>query len=169
PERGTNLAAHFAVAQGDIAAAAARASYRRKERYRIHRHSGVPLETRGLVAQWLPQQPVLRIWGGTKMLFRNRSILAAMLPLPEAQIEMLEIDVGGGFGVRGEFYPEDFLIPFAAMRVGRPLKWIEDRREHLMASNHSREMQCELEIMTDDQGHILALQGHVLVNLGAYV
>ena len=69
-----------------------------------------------------------------------------MLGLPPASVELVELDVGGSFGVRGEFYPEDFLIPFAAMRVGRPVKWIEDRREHFLAANHSREIECELEI-----------------------
>src|SRR5262249_24524953 len=112
---------------------------------------------------------VLRVWGATKMLFRNRSILASMLPMPEAQIELIEVDVGGGFGVRGEFYPEDFLIPFAALQHGRPVKRIEDRREHLMAWNQSREMHCDLEILTDARGRILGLDGHIEVDLGAYV
>jgi len=166
--QGTNLAAGYSVARGDVAAARAKAAYHRRESFRIHRHSGVPLETRGLVAEQ-GADGILRVWGATKMLFRNRAILASMLPMQESQIELIEVDVGGGFGVRGEFYPEDFLVPFAALRLGRPVKWIEDRREHLMASNHSREMQCELEIMTDSQGRILALEGRVQVDLGAYV
>lgn len=165
---GTNLAASYHLGRGDVEAVSARAAYRRREHFRIHRHSGVPLETRGLVAE-SGDDGVLRVWGATKMLFRNRAILASMLPMPAERIELIEVDVGGGFGVRGEFYPEDFLVPFAALRLGRPVKWIEDRREHLMASNHSREMQCELEILTDAQGHILALQGSVQVDLGAYV
>src|SRR5687767_15113444 len=79
------------------------------------------------------------------------------------------MDIGGGFGVRGEFYPEDFLVPWAARRVGRPVKWIEDRREHLMATNHSRQMECELEIAVDKAGIILALRGRLLVDMGAYI
>lgn len=169
PDQGTNIAAQYRGQRGDIEAAKARAIYRRRERFKIHRHSGVPLETRGLVARWEQEREVLQVWGATKMLFRNRTILADMLPLPEKQIDMIEVDVGGGFGVRGEFYPEDFLIPFAAMRLRRPVKWIEDRREHLMAANHSREMECELEIFTDGRGKILALEGQIEVNLGAYV
>src|SRR2546430_16535800 len=69
-----------------------------------------------------------------------------MLQMPEHRIHFIEPDVGGGFGVRGEFYPENFLIPFAARQVGRPVKWIEDRREHLISANHSREHVCELEV-----------------------
>src|SRR5205814_1308482 len=83
-------------------------------------------------------------WGATKVNFQNRRALAQMLGMPVDAIDMLETDVGGSFGVRGEFYPEDFLIPFAARELQRPVKWIEDRREHMIAANHSREMECEL-------------------------
>ena len=80
------------------------------------------------------------VWGPTKVPHFNRGILSNHLEMPEEQIHFIEQDVGGGFGIRGEFYPEDFLIPFAAMKVGRPVKWIEDRLEHLISSNHSREV-----------------------------
>ena len=82
---------------------------------------------------------------------------------------MIECDVGGGFGVRGEFYPEDFLIPYAARRLGRPVKWIEDRREHLVACNHARDAECELEIACDRDGTIRGLRGQAAVDLGAYI
>ena len=88
---------------------------------------------------------------------------------PKQSIRMVENDVGGGFGVRGEFYPEDFLIPFAARLIGRPVKWIEDRREHLLATNHARDVECELEIACDRDGTILALRGHAYADLGAYM
>src|SRR5207237_810090 len=89
--------------------------------------------------------------------------------LPEECIDMLEPDVGGGFGVRGEFYPEDFLIPFAARRLGRTVKWTEDRRENLLASNHSREVECEIEIACERDGTIVALRGKAWVDMGAYM
>ena len=89
--------------------------------------------------------------------------------LPESAIRMVENDVGGGFGARGEFYPEDFLIPFAARSTGRPVKWIEDRREHLMATNHARNAECELEIACDRDGTILALRGRAYTDQGAYI
>jgi carbon-monoxide dehydrogenase large subunit len=82
---------------------------------------------------------------------------------------MLEYDVGGGFGARGEFYPEDFLIPFAAKVVGRPVKWVEDRRENLMALSHARDAACDLEIACSRDGAILALRGRAYTDLGAYV
>ena len=89
--------------------------------------------------------------------------------MPESAIDLIEIDVGGGFGVRGEFYPEDFLIPFAARKIGRPVKWIEDRREHLLAANHSREIDCELEIACRRDGTIVALRGKIFSDMGAYI
>jgi len=92
-----------------------------------------------------------------------------MLGIAEQAIDMIEPDVGGGFGVRGEFYPEDFLVPFAARHLGRPVKWIEDRREHLMATNHSREVDCEIEIACTRDGVILGLRGHIYGDMGAYI
>jgi len=80
----------------------------------------------------------------------------------------MELDVGGGFGVRGEFYPEDFLIPFAARKLGRPIKWIEDRLEHMQATNHSREIDCELEIACRRDGTIIGLRGKIFGDMGAY-
>jgi carbon-monoxide dehydrogenase large subunit len=92
-----------------------------------------------------------------------------MLGLPEQSIEMVEGDVGGGFGVRGEFYPEDFLIPFAAWRLRRPVRWIEDRREHLLSANHSREVDCEVEIACRRDGTLIGLRGRVYADMGAYI
>src|SRR4029077_4433412 len=148
-------------ATGDADAAFSRAEYTRRESFRCHRLTAVPLETRGLIAEWDVAKQKLVIFGATKVLFFNRRVLAPMLGLSEQAIDMIELDVGGGFGVRGEFYPEDFLIPFAARHVGRPVKWIEDRREHLMATNHSREITCDLEIACSREGLILGLRGAV--------
>ena len=165
---GTNVASSYQVTRGD-AAAIVDADYVRSRRLRCHRHSGVPLETRGLVAQWDASQQRMHIWGAAKVAFANRRILAGLLGLTEASIDLIEVDIGGGFGVRGEFYPEDFIVPFAARALGRPVKWIEDRREHLMATNHAREVECELKIACRADGTILALSGEVFVDLGAYV
>jgi carbon-monoxide dehydrogenase large subunit len=166
---GSNRAVRYAVATGDAEAAFARAEYTRRESFRCHRLTAVPLETRGLIAEWDAARARLTVLGAAKVLFFNRRALAPMLGVPESAIDMIESDVGGGFGVRGEFYPEDFLIPFAARHVGRPVKWIEDRREHLMATNHSREVDCELEIACTRDGAILGLRGHVWGDMGAYI
>jgi aerobic carbon-monoxide dehydrogenase large subunit len=166
---GTNVASRYTVSRGDAAAAFAGAEYTRQETFRCHRHSAMPIETRGLVAEWDAVARTLTVWGATKVTFFNRAALARMLGLPEASVELVELDVGGSFGVRGEFYPEDFLIPLAAMRVGRPVKWIEGRHEHLLTANHSREMACELEIAARRDGTILGLRGRLHVDMGAYV
>ena len=128
---GSNRAVRYTASFGDADAAFAKAEYTRKETFRCHRLTGLPLETRGQIAEWDAGKKRLTVFGATKVLFFNRRTLAPMLGVTEDDIDMIEVDVGGGFGVKGEFYPEDFLIPFAARLVGRPVKWIEDRREHL--------------------------------------
>jgi carbon-monoxide dehydrogenase large subunit len=90
------------------------------------------------------------------------------MSLPEDCVEMVEGDAGGSFGVRGEFFPEDFLIPFAARLLGRPVKWIEDRREHLLAVTHARDMTCDLAIACSKDGRVLAMQAELYVDIGAY-
>ncbi|QHE83912.1 xanthine dehydrogenase family protein molybdopterin-binding subunit [Hydrogenophaga sp. BPS33] len=167
--QGTNVASAYRVGRGDIEAAFRNAHYTRKESFYVHRHSAVPLETRGLVAEWDANAQHMSVWGAGKVPFANRGILADMLGLPNTQVDMIEVDVGGSFGVRGDFYPEDFLVPFAAQQIGRPVKWIEDRRENLMAMNHSREMHCELEIAVDRDGRIQGMRGKVMGDIGAYV
>jgi carbon-monoxide dehydrogenase large subunit len=166
---GSNRAVRYSVALGDADAAFARAEYTRKEGFRCHRLTGVPLETRGQIAEWDATKSRLTVFGATKVLFFNRRVLGPMLGVAEHAIDMIEVDVGGGFGVRGEFYPEDFLIPFAARCVGRPVKWIEDRREHLTATNHSREIDCELEIACTRDGTILGMRGCIYADMGAYI
>jgi len=88
------------------------------------------MEPRGVLAEWDAVEGRMTVLGAAKVPFFNRDTLAAMLSLSPAQVDLIENDDGGGFGARGEFYPEDFLIPFAARRVGRPVRWLEDRREH---------------------------------------
>jgi carbon-monoxide dehydrogenase large subunit len=128
------------------------------------------MEPRGLVADWQSAgSNRLMVVGAAKSPFATRRILAQCMGLPEDSIDMLECDVGAGFGIRGDFYPEDFLVPFAAHQIGKPVKWVEDRRENLVATSHSRESECELEIACDNDGMILALHGHIWVDMGAYV
>ena len=167
-EIGTNVSARYTVSEGDTAKAFAEAAYTRREVLYCHRHTALPMETRGLVAVWNEADGQLRIWGSTKVLWFNRRATADALGLQHDQVQLLGTDVGGGFGVRGELYPEDFLVPFVAKKLGRPVKWIEDRREHLMATNHSREITCDLEIACSRDGMILGLRGIVYGDMGAY-
>ena len=167
-ETGTNLAIEFSAVKGDPDPVWARADYVRRERFAVQRHTAITMEPRGVLAEWDAVGGRLTVSGASKVPFFNRRILASQIGLAESAIDMVENDVGGGFGVRGEFYPEDFLIPFAARLTGRPVKWIEDRREHLIAANHAREAECELQIACRYDGTILALAGNVYVDVGAY-
>ena len=166
---GSNLTLTLSGVRGDADAAFKAAPYVRRERFSVQRHGAVPMEPRGLLAEWDGAQGRLTVNGAAKVAFLNRRVLAKQMKLAESAIRMVENDVGGGFGARGEFYPEDFLIPFAACFTGRPVKWIEDRREHLTATNHARNADCELEIACDKDGTILALRGHAFTDQGAYI
>jgi carbon-monoxide dehydrogenase large subunit len=168
-EAGTNTAMIFTAVKGDADAAFRDAEYRRRERFEVQRYTALPMEPRGVLAEWDAAQGRMTVLGAAKVPFFNRDTLAAMLGLAPGLVELIENDVGGGFGARGEFYPEDFLIPFAARHAGRPVRWIEDRREHLTAMNHARQADCEIEIACRRDGTILGLRGEVFVDLGAYV
>jgi aerobic carbon-monoxide dehydrogenase large subunit len=165
----SNLAARFTATCGDADAAFATADYVRRERFSVQRQTAVPMETRGLLAEWDAATQRLRVSGAAKLPFFNRRALAAMMGLDEAAVDYVELDVGGGFGARGEFYPEDFLVAFAARRFERPVKWIEDRREHFTAIGHAREMTGDIEIACRRDGTIEALRGVIHVDMGAYV
>ena len=164
---GTNISS-VEVGRGDVDTAFRVAPYVRRETFSVQRHTAVPMETRGLVAEWDAEHERMTVSGITKVPFFNRTMLAAMLNLPESSVVMKVADTGGGFGVRGEFYPEDFLIPFLARKLNRAIKWVEDRREHFLATNHSREATCDLEIACDRKGIILALRGEIFIDIGAY-
>jgi carbon-monoxide dehydrogenase large subunit len=168
-EAGTNAAMVFTGVKGDADAAFRDADYVRRERFAVQRYTALPMEPRGLLAEWDAVQGRMTVLGAAKVPFFNRDSLAAMLGLPPAEVDLIENDVGGGFGARGEFYPEDFLIPFAARHVGRPVRWLEDRREHLTAMNHARQADCDIEIACRSDGTILGVRGEVFVDLGAYV
>ncbi|MDR7420949.1 MAG: xanthine dehydrogenase family protein molybdopterin-binding subunit [Armatimonadota bacterium] len=166
---GTNRADLLRVGLGDPDAALAGAEVRIRRRLSVGRHTGVPMETRGLLAAYDSASDALTVWGPTKVPHFNRRVLADLLGWSPERIRFVEPEVGGGFGVRGEFYPEDFLIPWAAVRLGRPVKWTEDRREHLVATNHSRQQVHEIELGATRDGRIVALTDRVTVDMGAYL
>lgn len=168
-EAGNNVGTRYTVGRGDIDAAFADAPYTRRERFVSNRHAACPMETRGLIAEYDADTPRLRLTGAAKVTYYNRRHLALAFDLEEQQIELIEQDVGGGFGARGELYPEDYLVPIASRRTGRPVKWIEDRRENLMACNHSRDVVCDLEIAATRDGKILGMRATVQGDMGAYI
>jgi carbon-monoxide dehydrogenase large subunit/6-hydroxypseudooxynicotine dehydrogenase subunit gamma len=135
----------------------------------IGRHSGVPLETRGAIARYDAGRDVLELHGAAKVPHWNRDNIARMLGRDPSTVHLFEGHVGGGFGVRGELYPEDVLVCLAALRLGSPVKWIEDRREHLMATNHSREQRHKVRAAVDAQGRITAIEDEFFHDQGGYV
>jgi aerobic carbon-monoxide dehydrogenase large subunit len=135
----------------------------------IGRHSGVPLEARGAIGRYDASRDILELHGAAKVPHRNRDLLARMLNLTPSSIHVHESHVGGGFGIRGELYPEDVLVCAGAMRLGRPVKWIEDRREHLIAANHSRQQLHRIRAAVDNDGRILGIDDRYFHDQGAYV
>src|SRR5204862_241227 len=165
----SNNVATITMRVGDADAALSRAHLVVRDTFHYPRQTAAALETRGLVA--VPPDPrggELHLIGSTKCIHTNRTILAKIFDIPVGALRLTEVDVGGGFGVRGELYPEDILIPLAAMKLGRPVKWIESRRENLMAANHAREgtWQCELGVdAVYDSGDFPALFEELLRRL----
>jgi carbon-monoxide dehydrogenase large subunit/6-hydroxypseudooxynicotine dehydrogenase subunit gamma len=135
----------------------------------IGRHSGVPLETRGAIGRYDAARGILELHGAAKVPHRNQELLSRMLKIAPSAIHVHESHVGGGFGIRGELYPEDVLVCVAAKRFNRAVKWIEDRREHLIAANHSRQQLHKIRAAVDADGVILAIDDLYFHDQGAYV
>jgi carbon-monoxide dehydrogenase large subunit len=169
PHVASNVASEIVNELGDVDAVFAQADHVFRERLYCGRHAAVPLEPRGLVAAVDKATGRLTMWGAAKVVHTNRRLLSTMLGWPQERIRLVELDVGGGFGARGEFYPEDFLIPFCAIAVERTVAWTEDREENLRALNHSREQLHDLAIAVDDDGTLLAFRDEFVLNTGAYV
>jgi carbon-monoxide dehydrogenase large subunit/6-hydroxypseudooxynicotine dehydrogenase subunit gamma len=135
----------------------------------IGRHSGVPMETRGAIGRYIVETDMLEMYGAAKVPHWNRDQLAKMFGRTAANTNLFEGHVGGGFGIRGEMYPEDVLVCLAALRLGRPVKWIEDRREHLIAANHSRQQTHYIRAAIDRDGNILAIDDEFFHDQGGYM
>ena len=135
----------------------------------VGRHSGIPMETRGLIARPDPESGRLELHGAAKVPHYTCAAISAMLNLEPHSVIGRECAVGGGFGIRGELYPEDVLVAWAALRLNRPVKWIEDRREHLIAANHSRDQRHRIRAAVNRDGSIAAVDDEFWYDQGAYV
>jgi aerobic carbon-monoxide dehydrogenase large subunit len=167
-EWGDNVALRFKTGFGDVAAAFREADVRTRERFLVQRYVGMPMETRGVLAQWDARDGSLTTWNGTQVVHFVQTGLVAALGLPAHKIRVIAPDVGGGFGTKATGYPEDLLIPAAAIACRRPVKWIEDRREHMMAAAHARHQVHDIEIAARRDGTMLAVRDRIWVDLGAY-
>ncbi|HUK59076.1 MAG TPA: xanthine dehydrogenase family protein molybdopterin-binding subunit [Stellaceae bacterium] len=169
PEWPGNVAASFRHAVGDAEAAMTAAPRRLAREFRYGRQTGLPLETRGCVADFEAGRNALTLWTSTQVHYTVRQNLALLLGIPDDEVRVIAEDVGGGFGSKSRVYLEEILVAHTSRALGRPVKWIEDRLEHMQATTHSRAIDTALEIGFDDDGRVLALKGRVLVDIGAYV
>jgi carbon-monoxide dehydrogenase large subunit len=164
-----NVSAHVRQTKGDYAAVAKRAHKVVKRRYVYDHGCAMPMETRGVVAQWDAGAERLTVWDTTQAPIGIRNGLAAMLGLSERQVRVIAPFIGGGFGPKiMMFYPDEVVIPWAAMKLGRPVKWIEDRAEHFFSTTHERGQVHEAEIAVDRDGRILGVKDIFLHDTGAY-
>ena len=164
-----NVAAHFVQTVGDPDKVFADAPHIMREMLLMDRGAAMPMECRGVLARWDAYEGLLTCWISTQGPIPIRNGLAAIFQLPEHKVRVIAPDVGGGFGTKiMMFYPEEILTPFAAIRLGRPVKWIEDRREHFISANQERSQLHEVTYAFDDQGILLAVRDKFLHDTGAY-
>ena len=162
-----NLVAHWVVEYGDVERAFAGAAHRMSEHFRIHKGGGHSIEARGVLARFDATDELLTVWDSTQMPHKTKRVLVEALGLSEERVRVIAPDVGGGFGPKNPFYPEELAVPAAALLLGRPIKWIEDRRECFTATNHEREQDWEMEAAVDRDGRLLAIRGHLRHDHGA--
>src|SRR5438876_698654 len=168
PEWGTNVAVGFRHAIGDADRALASAEVVIEETFRIQRYVGMPLEGRGVVAVWDRRDGTLTTWNSTQVSHFVQQGLVSTLELPPHRIRVIAPDLGGGFGTKASGYAEDALIPIAARVLGRPVKWVEDRREHMMSAAHARHQTHTIRLGARRDGTILGLVDRIGLDLGAY-
>ncbi len=168
PDLGTNAVAELHVEKGRVSAALAAAPHRIRRRFVHHRYAAMPMECRGVLAEYDRRTDSLTVWSSTQVVHWVRKEIARCLDLPEEKIRVVAPDVGGGFGGKGHVYPEDLVVPYLARRLGRPVKWIEDRREHILNAAHSRDNIHDAEMGFDEDGRILAYRDAFVIDSGAY-
>ena len=164
----TNQIGSFHIEKGAVEEALAAAPKRLERRFYTHRYSAVPMECRGVVAAFDPRTQTMTIWSATQMVHWLRREAAGVLGMPESRVRALALDVGGGFGGKGHVYPEDLLIAFLAREIGRPVRWLEDRHEHLLSATHSRDQLHDVAVGYDGEGHILAFRDDFVLDCGAW-
>jgi CO/xanthine dehydrogenase Mo-binding subunit len=163
-----NLAMNLVQRCGDADTALRSAPHVLRERLRITRGGGQPIETRGVIAEVDELSGELRVWSSTQEPHTVRETIATVLDLPHRMVRVIAPDTGGGFGAKLNVYPEEVLVPWLARRLGRPVKWAETRREHLLSATQERDQIHDVEVGFDDDGRIIALRDRFLHDMGAY-
>jgi aerobic carbon-monoxide dehydrogenase large subunit len=166
---GTNLIAEYLFEKGDVEAALANAPHKLQQRFYTHRYACMPLDGRGIVSAYDARTEILTVWCSTQIAHWVRRDVANTLGIAESKVRCVAPDVGGGFGGKGHVYPDDLLIPYLARKLKRPVKWIEDRREHFLSACHSRDQHHDVEVGFDGEGRILAFRDRYIVDSGAFM
>jgi aerobic carbon-monoxide dehydrogenase large subunit len=164
---GTNVAMRVRQRAGDVEAAFAQADQVIRQRYVVPRLAPAPLETRGVVAHYQPQENLLTVWNSTQAAQRVKHYLSSLLNQPEHTLRVIAPDVGGSFGVKDCIFPEDVLVPYLALHLGKPVKWVEERREDMLAY-HGRGMSLDIEAAVRSDGVLLGMRVRVVADIGAY-
>ena len=168
PHLGANLAGSFEVSVGDPDTAFAMADRIIRGKFHVQRYTGMPLECRGVAATWDQGRERLTLWSSTQWPHTVRESLSVLLDLPQHAIRVIAPDVGGGFGVKQDVYPEEVVLAQLARQLRRPVKWIETRREHLCTAVHAREQVHDMQLAVCNDGTILGMRADVLSDQGAY-
>jgi len=166
---GGNVAARFTQRVGDPAGALARAPVVLRERFHVHRGGGMAMETRGISARWDGDLGQITVWSTTQSPQILRRLLARYLGLPEHAVRVVTQDIGGGFGPKGIVYAEDILVPYLARALGRPVQFLETRREHLLAVTQERDQWHDVELGLTREGQIVAIRDAFVHDCGAFV
>jgi aerobic carbon-monoxide dehydrogenase large subunit len=164
----TNVCDVLRYSTGDPSAVDS-APHRLRGRYVTQRHAGTPLEPRGVIAEWDPRRTMLTVHSSTQIPHALRADVAERLGLPASSVRVLVPDLGGAFGTKLQTYPEEILVAMLARRLGRPVKWVEDRWEHFVATTHGREQLHDIEVGYDDDGVIVGVRDHAVTDTGAYL
>jgi CO/xanthine dehydrogenase Mo-binding subunit len=165
-----NVGAHLVQGYGDAEAALAAAPHVLELDLDVERSACMPLEGKGVLARWDTDEQSLHLWSSTQTSTGVRAAVAAKLDLPLAKVECTAPDVGGGFGVKIMHpWPEEVLVPWAARQLERPVKWVEDRREHFVSSAHERQQLQRVRVGFDDEGRVLGLDVQLWHDNGAYI
>lgn len=168
-EVGSNLAFRMELPLGDVDGAFARADRVLRTTISVHRHHPNPMETRGIVASWDDAEQKLTLHASTQSPHMLRLLLPPQIGVPMERIRVLAADVGGGFGLKNSVFREDVAVAAVAKDLARPVKWVEDRLEHLAAGGHAREEKADVELAVTDDGRILGARLDLVLNAGAYL
>jgi carbon-monoxide dehydrogenase large subunit len=164
---GTNVAMRVRQRAGDVEAAFAQADHIIRQRYLVPRLAPAPLETRGVMAHYQPEEELLTVWNSTQAAQRVKHYLSRLLNRPEQTLRVIAPDVGGSFGIKDCIFPEDVLVPYLALRLGQPVKWVEERRENMLAY-HGRGINLDIEAAVRRDGVVLGMRVRSVADIGAY-